>query len=199
MYLIETFHAFYAEVLSLEKQMAASQATAVEVRDALERLLERQMVEAEREHGQYGKEIYGRAKYARVATADELFLRPQSSAQEVWIKALLESAVFQGQFRGRDDAAESLEGYRRKLFHIIYGHDPQHHESAKILPRAYESTVDDKVSAELPYLKPWAWALVLVFILWIAIAHAIWRSAVTDLEPWVNELAAEPATAGGAS
>jgi type VI secretion system protein ImpK len=237
--LIEKFHTFYDELLTVEKQIAAGEMTARDARETLERHLQRQQVAAEREAGQYGVEMFVRAKYAMAALADEHLLRVDSPAKDTWIGELLESAVFksqragekvfreiddlqadrrvgtedlarvyltilglgfQGKYREVRDSEMSLEQYRHKLYRIIYGQEPpvSQLDSSKIIPGAYAATLDDADKSELPYLRPWVLALVFIFVVWIAVAHALWQSSIIEVAPLVDDII-EASPAGGAS
>lgn len=102
---------------------------------------------------------------------------------------------FQGKFRGQPGAEQEIEGYRRRLFRFVFGRDPQAvRGNERLVPAAYVSTLDEGSSTTLPYLKPWVWALVLLFVLWIGGSHLIWRSAIAEVRPVVDEiLGASPA------
>jgi type VI secretion system protein ImpK len=100
---------------------------------------------------------------------------------------------FQGKFRGRADAHETIELYRRRLFRFIYQRDPQvAYGGERMIPQAYAATLDEATVSKLPYLKPWIWTLVLVLVLWVAGSHLLWRNAVSHLEPIVDEIVNTP-------
>jgi type VI secretion system protein ImpK len=105
---------------------------------------------------------------------------------------------FQGKFRGRSDAHEEIESYRRRLFRFVYGREPQVvHGDERIVPQAYAATLDEASTSKLPYLKPWIWTLVLVLVVWLAGSHLLWHNATSALEPVINEIVGAPAAAGG--
>jgi len=237
--LIEKFHTFYDELLSVERASAASEISVRDARETLERHLERQQLAAEREAGSYGVEMFERAKYAMAALADEYLLSPGSPARDTWIGQLLESAVFksqragekffhdiddlqsdyrmettdlarvyltvlglgfQGKYRDAHDAEAKLEQYRRKLYRIIFGREPAtaQEDDSKIVPGTYAATLDDGNDVELPYLRPWVIALALMFVLWIAIGHAIWQSSTAEIAPLIDDISNLPTGMRGA-
>lgn len=227
MSLIEKFHAFCSEVLSVERQMAAGSMTALDARNWLAQCLELQQLTVQREGGQFGLELFERAKYAMVAFADEHFLRPRRAVSEQWKDVLLEPELFhsqcageklfqdidalrserrgdvedlarvylailglgfEGGFHDQQDTFTRLDEYRRKLFSIIFVREPiPFGESLpKVTPGAYESTADAGDRKELPYLRPWIFALVLIVIVWVAAGHLIWSVATDDLHTRVG-------------
>ena len=227
MSLIEKFHTFCGEVLSVERQISAGSMTALDGRNWLAKCLELQQLTAQREGGQFGLELFGRAKYAMVAFADEYFLRPRRPVSEQWKDALLEPELFQSQcageklfhdidalrnerrgdvedlarvylailglgfeggFHQQEDTFERLEEYRHKLFSIIFVREPLAFGESlpKISPGAYESTADAGDRKELPYLRPWIFALALIVIVWLAAGHLIWSVATDDLHTRVG-------------
>lgn len=104
---------------------------------------------------------------------------------------------FQGKFRGQPDADQIIEGYRRRLFRLLFNRDPQTPRGAEHLtPQAYGFTMDEARRTQLPYLRPWLWAMAIVVLLWLGVSQVIWRSAVSTLEPLVDEIIAGGATSG---
>ncbi len=110
---------------------------------------------------------------------------------------------FQGKYRDRSDSAHHLSEARRKLYHIIYKRDPRPlREDDRLVPDAYAETAEDAVGSELPYRRPWIWALAIVILLWIGASHALWRNSISDLEPLLQEVfeassAIRPIAGGG--
>jgi type VI secretion system protein ImpK len=251
MFLIDKFQQFHGEVIRLRGRVAEGTwvfqgdgaAAANEPRESpsgvwrkLVAVLERQSLDAGREGGDFGLEIYRRAQYAMTALADEIFINLDWAGRDAWREHLLEAKLFgshrageelfermdallrnhdalygelariylmvlalgfQGKFRGRPDAAESIDSYRRRLFRFVYSREPQVvHGTERVMPQAYAATLDEAHVTKLPYLKPWIWALVLIAVVWVGGAHLIWRHAMTDIEPLVNEIAGT-ASAGG--
>jgi len=252
MFLIDKFQQFYGEVIRLRGRVAEgswvfqadASGAANEPRESpsgvwrkLVGLLERQSLDAGREGGDFGLEIYRRAQYAMAALADELFINLDWPGRDAWREHLLEAKLFgshhageelferidfllrdhdalygelariylmvlalgfQGKFRGRADGDEQIESYRRRLFRFIYARDPQVVQgSERVVPQAYAATLDEASMSELPYLKPWIWTLVLVIVVWLAGSHMLWRHAVADLEPLVDDIIGSAPVAGG--
>ena len=99
---------------------------------------------------------------------------------------------FQGKFRGRPDADEVLQNYRKRLFRFVFNRDPVAvHGNERVAPQAYASTLDAARATELPYLRPWVWAIVLAFVVWFGASWAIFRYSISDLIPMVQELTEE--------
>ena len=247
MFLIDKFQQFYGEVLRLRVRVAEGSwvfepdaaGGAAEPRESpasvwrkLVAVLEKQSLDASREGGDFGVQIYRRAQYAMTALADEIFINLQWVGRDAWREHLLEAKLFgshrageelferidallrehdtlygelariylmvlalgfQGKFRGRADAHDEIELYRRRLFRFIYQRDPQvAYGGERMIPQAYAATLDEATVSKLPYLKPWIWTLVLVLVLWIAGSHLLWRNAVSHLEPVVDEIVNTP-------
>lgn len=96
---------------------------------------------------------------------------------------------FQGKYRGRPDAEEIIAVYRRRLFRFVFNHDPLAvHGNQYVVPQAYAATLDEAVTSELPYLKPWFWAIAASLLLWIGGSYAIWSYATSDLAPIVSRI-----------
>ena len=96
---------------------------------------------------------------------------------------------FQGKYRGQLDAHEEIETYRRRLFRFIFAHDPQVPRGGEhVIPQAYASTLDESETTELPYLRPWIWALILVIALWAGGSYFLYRAYVSPLEPYIDEI-----------
>jgi len=99
---------------------------------------------------------------------------------------------FQGKYRGRPEGEEALQNYRKRLFRFVFNRDPVAvHGNERVAPQAYSSTLDAARSTELPYLRPWIWAIVLAFVVWIGGSWGIFRYAISDLIPMVQELTEE--------
>ena len=236
MFLMENFREFHAEVQAFATQIAAGQLQAMDARQRLVRLVDRQQRAAEREGGTYGAELYLRAKYAMAALADELFLTDPNVAG-AWMNELLESALFgsrcagekfftdidalvgersaaagelarvylavlslgfQGRYRDTPEAEVTLEEYRGKLYRIIYARDAAIDADEKIVPGAYAATFFDSSRSELPYLRPWIVAIVVVFVLWIVAADLIWRDATSGIATQIDNVLEAAAALGNA-
>ncbi|MEA2237468.1 MAG: type secretion system protein ImpK [Thermoanaerobaculia bacterium] len=98
------------------------------------------------------------------------------------------SLGFQGIFRLRDPEAE-LEPYRRKLFRLAYGRGPVSATGKeRIVDAAYKSTLIDGEQKQLPHLRPWIYAMVLLAVLYVAGSFALWHEATKDLQPYVQTI-----------
>lgn len=97
---------------------------------------------------------------------------------------------FQGRYRGQPGADEVLASYRHRLHRFIYSRDPQvTRSSERVTPQAYMATIEEATKSELPYLKPWIWAIILIIALWLVGGHLIWMNAVEEIRPVVQEIA----------
>jgi type VI secretion system protein ImpK len=95
---------------------------------------------------------------------------------------------FQGKFRGRPDGEQEVETIRRRLYRFVYGHDPRIVRGREVLvPQTYAPTLQ-RPRVELPYLKPWIWALAAITVLWLVGSHLIWTRAVTQISPLVDKI-----------
>jgi len=96
---------------------------------------------------------------------------------------------FQGKFRGRENAARELEGFRRRLFRFVFGRDPEAvRGKERLVPQAYSVTLAEGTGGTLPHLRPWLWAIGVLLALWLAGSHLLWRRAIHDLKPIVGEI-----------
>jgi type VI secretion system protein ImpK len=105
---------------------------------------------------------------------------------------------FQGKYRGRPDAEGEIEVIRRRLYRFIYGRDPRVVRGREaVAPQTYMGMID-RPRVELPHLRPWIWAIVLVLIVWITGQHIIWRHTREQIEPLVQRIL-EPSTVPAAA
>jgi type VI secretion system protein ImpK len=96
---------------------------------------------------------------------------------------------FRGKFRKDEHGDERLEEYREKLHRIIFGAPAKAlGVEEHIVDAAYGPTLLGRSRTQLPYLRPWVWALVAVFVLWIAAGHLIWRNAAGVIEPLLDDV-----------
>ena len=106
---------------------------------------------------------------------------------------------FQGKYRGRSDAEEEIEVVRRKLYRLIFGRDPRVVRGREaVAPQAYMGMIE-RPRVELPHLKPWIWAIVLVLLVWITGQHLIWRDTRQHTEPLVERILEPNVTAAPAA
>lgn len=116
----------------------------------------------------------------------------QSEIARVYLSVL--ALGFQGKFRGRADAEQEIEVIRRRLYRFIFGRDPRVVRGREaVAPQSYMGTIE-RPRVELPHLRPWIWAIVLVTLVWLAGQHLIWQHTVSQIEPLVNRIL-DPGTA----
>jgi type VI secretion system protein ImpK len=133
----------------------------------------------------FGSHRAGEEVFERI----EVLLRDRDSAytELARIYLMVLALGFQGKYRGAPDGDAQIESYRRRLFRFIFGRDPRAvRGSEQVVPQAYASTLDESRSSELPYVRPWLWAIAAVVLLWIAGAHLIWDDATSKLESAVD-------------
>jgi type VI secretion system protein ImpK len=95
---------------------------------------------------------------------------------------------FQGKFRGRSDAEQEIEVIRRRLYRFIFGRDPRVVRGREaVAPQTYMGTIE-RPRVELPHLKPWIWAIVLVTLVWLTGQHLIWQHTVSQIAPLVDRI-----------
>lgn len=96
---------------------------------------------------------------------------------------------FQGKYRGEPDAEQTIAAYRRRLFRFIFNREPlvlQGNEA--VVPQAYAATLDEAVTTELPYLRPWLWAIAGVVLLWLGGSWGVWRYSTAELMPILTRI-----------
>jgi type VI secretion system protein ImpK len=141
----------------------------------------------------FGSHNSGEALFERV---EELLRDHDTVSAELGRIYLMTLALgFQGKYRGRPDADEVLAVYRRRLFRFVYNRDPVAvYGRERVVPQAYSSTLDGARPTELPYLRPWAWAVVAALVVWIGASFAVFRYSISELRPMVDELVEHRAT-----
>jgi type VI secretion system protein ImpK len=99
---------------------------------------------------------------------------------------------FQGQYRGRPDAEETIAVYRRRLFRFVFNRDPMALRGDQyVVPQAYAATLDEAVTTELPDLRPWFWAMAASLLLWAGGTYAAWRYSTSVLTPLITRISAD--------
>jgi type VI secretion system protein ImpK len=138
----------------------------------------------------FGTHRAGEELFERI---DDL-LRDRDSSQveiaRVYLSVL--ALGFQGKYRGRPDAEQEVEVIRRRLYRFIFGRDPRVVRGREaVVPQTYMGMVE-RPRVELPHLKPWIWAIVLVTLVWAVGQHLIWQHTVEHIDPLVERIL-EPA------
>ena len=96
---------------------------------------------------------------------------------------------FQGRYRGEPDVEETIGIYRRRLYRFVFNHDPQTLRGNEfVVPQAYTATLNEAVTTELPYLKPWLWAIAASLMLWVGGTFAVWRYSIGALTPAMTRI-----------
>jgi type VI secretion system protein ImpK len=94
-------------------------------------------------------------------------------------------------FRGyrKLDPESEIVPYRRKLFTLAYAREPVAVTGQRqIVDTAYSSTLSDGEASQLPHLKPWIYAMVLIVVLYVAGSFAVWNIEINDLQPKVTTI-----------
>ena len=143
----------------------------------------------------YGTHRAGEELFERI---DDL-LRDRDNGQSELARVYLSVLAlgFQGKYRGRPDAEAEIEVIRRRLYRFIFGRDPKVVRGREaVAPQAYMGTIE-RPRVELPHLKPWIWAIVLIVVVFAATQHVIWIQLKSQLSPYVDRILdpyAAPAT-----
>ena len=143
-----------------------------------ERLLEAEL---------FGSHRAGERIFERI---DELLVRRDPIYLELAHLYLYALALgFEGRYRDRPDGQYELANYRRQLFNFISGRDPELETAPEqLFPQAYSQTLDQAVKKRLPYLRPWLYGFAALILLWILIAHPVWRGLIGDMEPAIRSI-----------
>jgi len=94
---------------------------------------------------------------------------------------------FQGNAKSTD---AEMSRRRRRLFALAYGDPTLIGSHPLIAPAAYESTLADGERSELPHLRPWIYALILLVVLYVAAGAAMWHATASELDPLVEQVIA---------
>ncbi len=110
----------------------------------------------------------------------------QAEIARVYLSVL--ALGFQGKYRGRPDAEQEIEVIRRRLYRFVFGRDPRVVRGREaVAPQAYMGMIE-RPRVELPHLKPWIWAIVLVTLVWAVGQHLIWQHTVEHIDPLVERI-----------
>jgi type VI secretion system protein ImpK len=109
------------------------------------------------------------------------------------------SLGFLGAFRLLPQPEAQIAPYRQKLFRIAYGRDPVAlTKQQPIAASAYAATLADGEGGQLPHIRPWVYALVLIVVLYVAGGVYLWRDSVSDLERLLEPINTSIASPGEA-
>jgi type VI secretion system protein ImpK len=106
---------------------------------------------------------------------DQLLLRRDPASVEIAMVHLLALSLgFQGKYRLGDPEGR-LPGYRRRLYFLVFGTDPDLDDvSRRLFPQSMAYTVDTPRDLRLPSFRPWLIALGALVFIYVVIAHSIW-------------------------
>ncbi|MBV9772521.1 MAG: DotU family type IV/VI secretion system protein [Gemmatimonadetes bacterium] len=127
----------------------------------------------------FGTYFAGEMFFRRV---DELLRDPEDVNREIAAIYLMALSVgFQGKYRGTPRTDE-LERYRRELFPFVFRRNPSLREGDRpLFPQAGAHTLDDPERLRLPNLTPWMVAVAAMLLVYLAVAHGLWRDATLRL------------------
>jgi type VI secretion system protein ImpK len=129
--------------------------------------------------------------------AEKMQNRGSAAAELARVYLAVLGLGFQGIFRpvgGSNDDIARAEGLkkeikrcREKLYALASGSDADAMKlQSEIAPAAYESTIADAHAAQLPHIRPWIYAMVLLVLLYIGGSFLLWRQATADLAPRID-------------
>ena len=94
---------------------------------------------------------------------------------------------FEGKYYKEPEIIPPIASYRRGLFFFVFGRDPLAvRGDERVMPQAYETTLDVSDPSRLPYVRPWLRVIAAILILWLLGAHLIWRHATEKLKADLN-------------
>lgn len=127
---------------------------------------------------------------------DRLLDQPERSYTDIYAVYLMALALgFRGKYWGVDDNGR-LEGYRKRLFVRIYRRRPDlFGDGGRLFPESYRHTLDEGAAKKLPSPSRWFGGLALAVLVWITVAHLLWRNLTSDLQDQAHTIkkAAQPA------
>jgi type VI secretion system protein ImpK len=143
-----------------------------------ENLLEKRLFDSRRA----GQELFERI--------DDVLERDSMYAELARVYLMVLALGFQGRYRDQPGADATIAEYRRRLFRFIYGRHPQAlRGNEHLVPQAYAAAMHGEGhAAELPYLRRWVLAFILIVGAWLAGSELIWRAAVSGLDPLVDDI-----------
>lgn len=131
--------------------------------------------------------------------AEKMQSRGSAAAELARVYLAVLGLGFQGIFRpvgGSNDDVARAEGLkkeikrcREKLYALAAGNDADAVKSqSEIAPAAYEATITDGHAGQLPHIRPWIYAMVLLLLLYTGASFLLWRQATADLAPKVEAI-----------
>lgn len=127
-----------------------------------------------------GEEIFDRID-AVLESGDRVYVE----LARIYLMAL--GLGFEGKYRARPGGDAQLAVIRQRLFTFVTQREPAVLEGReRIFPAAYASTLDQGEERKLPHLRPWAWALAILVVLWVTVSFPVWRQVVDDLTPLLD-------------
>lgn len=127
----------------------------------------------------FGTRVAGERVFERLDALLDDSTRASADLATIYLVAL--ALGFRGRYWRPEDEGD-LRSYRAALARIIARHDPElAREGARLFPQAYAHTIDQGRAVRLPYLRPWALALLAVLSLFLAGSHLIWVAGTDEV------------------
>ncbi|OQY58008.1 MAG: hypothetical protein B6245_14040 [Desulfobacteraceae bacterium 4572_88] len=134
----------------------------------------------------FGTYIAGELFFRKVD--DLLKARDPSYTEIAAVYFLAISLGFKGKFKGRQQDEGQIDFYRRQLFTFIFQKSPDlFREAGRLFPESYDHTLREGSGKKLPYLKPWLWLILFLFLLFLVVSHGIWAYSVQELDELIEE------------
>jgi type VI secretion system protein ImpK len=126
-----------------------------------------------------------------VFTRLEALLRGRDPAYaelaRVYLMAL--ALGFEGKLRDLPEGPALLAAYRRALHRFAFRRDPEVVRGGEaVAPQAYAATVASGPGPRLPHFRRWLVAACVLFVLWIAGAHLVWRGLTLGIAPILERI-----------
>lgn len=100
------------------------------------------------------------------------------------------SLGFQGKYRHNDPGSD-IESYKRRLFTLIFAHDPRLLQQAgPIFKESYSHTLPDARAIKLPHPRKWILAFLGIILFWLALSHVLWINVSHPVEDGLNKIKA---------
>lgn len=99
---------------------------------------------------------------------------------------------FQGKYRDDYNGSIELANYRRRLLTFITQRDPALLEGKeRLVPQAYTSVLDQGRNQQLPYLRRWVVAFLIVLGLWMVGSYPLWRELTMEMRTDIEKIRRE--------
>lgn len=134
----------------------------------------------------YGTHNAGQTFFDRI---DEfLKLRDPSRSDLAMLYLMALGLGFKGKYREQSDSAR-LEHYRRELYIFIYRRDPTLYElGTRLIPTAYQHTIEDNSIAFLNDIRPWMIIFASVGIVLLFASYMVWTATTQSIDQLTSSI-----------